>query len=80
MVAVNRSNVRASRLVAGALIAGLALSGCSAGQVSQTAWTTLCRPPSCQTFARSTPQNVKRSSDRAKSYGCGTASRPTRPG
>ncbi|WP_082614528.1 hypothetical protein [Mycobacterium sp. Root265] len=37
MVAVNRSNVRASRLAAGALIAGLALSGCSAGQVSQTA-------------------------------------------
>ncbi len=37
MVAVNRSNVRASRLVAGALIAGLALTGCSAGQVSQSA-------------------------------------------
>lgn len=37
MVAVNRSNVRASRLAAGALIAGLALTGCSAGQVSQSA-------------------------------------------
>ena len=37
MVAVNRSNVRASRLVAGALIAGLALTGCSAGQLSQSA-------------------------------------------
>lgn len=37
MVAVNRSNVRASRLAAGALIAGLALSGCSSGQISQTA-------------------------------------------
>ena len=37
MVAVNRSNVRAARLAAGALIAGLALTGCSAGQVSQSA-------------------------------------------
>lgn len=37
MVAVNSSNVRASRLAAGALIAGLVLTGCSAGQVSQTA-------------------------------------------
>ncbi len=37
MVAVNRSNVRASRLAAGALIAGLALTGCSAGQISQSA-------------------------------------------
>lgn len=37
MVAVNRFNVRASRLAAGALIAGLALTGCSAGQVSQSA-------------------------------------------
>ncbi|MDZ7881564.1 MAG: hypothetical protein U5N53_01005 [Mycobacterium sp.] len=34
---MNRSNVRASRLAAGALIAGLALTGCSAGQVSQSA-------------------------------------------
>lgn len=37
MVAVNRSNVRASRLAAAALAAGLALTGCSAGQVSQSA-------------------------------------------
>jgi len=37
VVAVNSSNVRASRLAAGALIAGLVLTGCSAGQVSQTA-------------------------------------------
>lgn len=37
MVAVNRSNVRAARLAAGALIAGLAFTGCSAGQVSQSA-------------------------------------------
>ncbi|MGU3502286.1 hypothetical protein [Mycobacterium sp. C31M] len=34
---MNRFDVRASRLVAGALIAGLALTGCSAGQVSQSA-------------------------------------------
>ncbi|MCV7044137.1 hypothetical protein H7J08_05550 [Mycobacterium frederiksbergense] len=34
---MNRSNVRAARLAAGALIAGLALTGCSAGQVSQSA-------------------------------------------
>lgn len=37
MVAVNRSNVRASRLAAGALIAGIALTGCGAGQISQSA-------------------------------------------
>ncbi len=37
MVAVNRFNVRASRVAAGALIAGLALAGCSSGQVSQSA-------------------------------------------
>lgn len=37
MVAVIRPNARASRLAAGALIAGLALTGCSAGQVSQSA-------------------------------------------
>ncbi|MGW0159826.1 hypothetical protein ACWDUN_10935 [Mycobacterium sp. NPDC003323] len=34
---MNRSNARASRLAAGALIAGLALTGCSAGQISQSA-------------------------------------------
>src|SRR3954447_19397755 len=38
--------------------------------------TTRCKPPSCQTFARSTPQYVKRSSERSKSYGCGTAITP----
>ena len=37
MVAVKRFDVRASRLAAGALVAGVALTGCSAGQVSQSA-------------------------------------------
>lgn len=37
MAAVNRFDVRVSRLAACALIAGLALTGCSAGQVSQSA-------------------------------------------
>ena len=34
---MNRFDVRAPRLVACALVAGLALTGCSAGQVSQSA-------------------------------------------
>jgi hypothetical protein len=37
VAAVNRFDVRASRLAACALVAGLALTGCSAGQVSQSA-------------------------------------------
>jgi len=36
-VSMNRFNTRASRLAAAALAAGLALTGCSAGQVSQSA-------------------------------------------
>lgn len=37
VVSMNRFEMRASRLAAAALVAGLALTGCSAGQVSQSA-------------------------------------------
>src|SRR3954451_20463727 len=69
------SNFRATGSIAASSGSAPAPPGAGVMRTSRPA-TTRCKPPSCQTFARSTPQYVKRSSERSKSYGCGTAITP----